>query len=55
MLGYLEDQDTPRLKNKRKKREHYSTAKGKETMITHYQEYDGQIQDRLKKNFIKKK
>lgn len=47
MLGYLENQDTPRLRKKKKKKsKHYSTEKGKETMITCYQGYDAQTPDR---------
>lgn len=49
MPGYFGDQDTSQAK--KKKQTLHITAKGKETMITYYQEYDGLTQGRLKKKF----
>lgn len=45
MPRYFKDQDTFQAKGKSK---HYITAKGKETMITYYQEYDGRTQGKRK-------
>lgn len=50
MPGYSEDQDT----SKAKEIKYYITAKGKEIMITYYQESDGQTQKGKRKTLYQK-